>query len=83
MISINAKGILVVVAAVAIAIYLLGQAQQQPSPHSYETRHGACAQIGARNHSGIEPYDPFGFCDNEQGRDDYAVRGLPGEGRRR
>jgi hypothetical protein len=82
MISINAKGLLVIAAAVAIAVYLLQRTEQSPSRHSHETRHGACAQAGARNHSGVEPYDPFGFCNNEQGRD-YAGQGLPNEGRRR
>jgi hypothetical protein len=80
---INTQGLLVVVAAVVITIYLLGQAQQPPSQQSYETRDDACAQVGARNHSGVEPYDPFGFCHSEQGRDYYAGQGLPGEGRRR
>jgi hypothetical protein len=79
--SINAKGILVVIAAVVMAVYLLERAKQPPGQQSYETRHGACAQVGARNHSGVEPHDPFGFCHSEQGRDYYAGRGLPDEGR--
>lgn len=83
MISSTIKQLLVVFAATAIAYYLLEHAKEPPSQHSYDTRHGACAQAGARNHSGVKPYDPFGFCSSEQDRDYYAGRDLSGEGRRR
>ncbi len=79
----STKGFLVILTAVVIAIYLLERAQQHPSQYSYDTRHGACAQAPARNHSGVEPNDPFGFCSRGQDRDYYAGRDLPGEGRRR
>jgi hypothetical protein len=81
MISINARGLLVVGAAVIIALYMLGRAKQPRSQDTYETRHGACAQADVRNHSGVEPNNPFGLCHSD--RDDYAGRDLPSEGRRR
>jgi hypothetical protein len=71
---IDVRGALIISAAVAIAAYLLTPHKPASLPylagaqHSYETRQGACAQVGASNHSGVEPYDPFGFC-SEQGRD--------------
>jgi hypothetical protein len=76
--SINAKGLLVVIVAVVIALYLL-QVTQPRSQDTYETRLGSCAQVGVRNHSGVEPYDPFGLCHGNQ--DDDAD--LPSDGRRR
>jgi hypothetical protein len=79
----NSKGFLVVLTAVVIAIYLLERAQHPPSQHSYDTRHSACAQVRDRNHSGVEPNDPFGFCSSREDRDYYAGRDLPREGRRR
>jgi hypothetical protein len=81
MIASTIKQFLVVFAATAIALYLLERAKEPPAQHSYHTRHGACAQVGVRNHSGVEPYDPFGFCSNSRGRGDYGGRDLPDNGR--
>src|SRR5262249_30192702 len=81
--AISARQLLIVIPATAIALYLLDRLKQ-PSPrqHTDRTRHRACAQVSARNHSGVAPYDPFGFCGSERGRDDFAGRDLPREGRR-
>lgn len=78
MIASTIKQLLVVFAAAAIALYLLERAKEPSAQHSYQTRHGACAQV---NHSGVEPYDPFGFCSNSRGRDYYGGRDLPDNGR--
>jgi hypothetical protein len=83
---IGVKDLLIIVVVVAIGAYLLTPHKPASLPyvaggqHSYETRHGACAQVGVRNHSGVTPYDPFGFC-SEQGRDYDGGRDLPDEGR--
>jgi hypothetical protein len=83
---ISVKDLLIIGLAVAIAAYLLTPRTPASLPypalgqHSYETRHGACAQVGARNHSGVTPYDPFGFCSSTQGRDYDGGRDLPDEG---
>jgi hypothetical protein len=79
--SISLKQILVVIVATGIALYLLERAKPPSGQYSDATRHGACAQVGARNHSGGEPYDPSGLCLGGQKRDYYAGRDLPDEGR--
>ena len=58
----DARGLLLIAAAVAIAVIGARLERQQQSPTT--TGSGGYAsqeRIGARNHSGIEPYDLFGF----------------------
>jgi hypothetical protein len=78
---ISVKGLLVVGLAVATYAYLLTRHPFEESRglYSYEWRHDP--RIGARNHSGIEPYDVFGLRRSEQGRDYDGGRDLPDEGR--
>jgi len=83
---ISVKDLLIIGVAVAITAWLLtphtpvSLPYPAPRQHSYETRLGGCAQVGARNHSGVTPYDPFGLCSNEQPNYDGG-RDLPDEGR--
>jgi hypothetical protein len=83
---IGVKDLLIIGVAIAIAAWLLiphtpvSLPYPAPGQHSYETRHGACAQAGARNRS-VTPYDPFGFCSSEQDRNYDGGRDLPDGGR--
>jgi len=60
---VNEKGLLIVVVAVGIAAYLASIAPPHPAGMPPTTTGGPewSDSVGARNHSGIEPYDPFGF----------------------
>jgi hypothetical protein len=79
----NAKWLLIAVIGTALMVYPL-EGVKQPSldQRNHDTRHSACSQTGAFNHSGVEPYDPFGLCPGGQDRNFYASRDLPHEGRR-
>jgi hypothetical protein len=76
------KDLLIIGLAVVIAAYLLtphtpvSLPYLAPGQHSYEWRHAPGERIGARNHSGIEPYDLFGLRRSEQGRDYDGGRDL-------
>jgi hypothetical protein len=84
---IGVKDLLIIGVAVAITAWLLtphtpvSLPYLAPGQHSYQWRHGPGERIGARNHSGIEPYDLFGLRGSEQSRDDDGGRDLPDEGR--
>jgi hypothetical protein len=66
-------------AAVAFAAWLLSS-YIPDRQHSYAPRRAAEERIGARNHSGREPYDLFGLRPGNRSQD-YAGRDLPDEGR--
>jgi hypothetical protein len=84
---ISVKDLLIIGVAVVITAYLLtphtpvSLPYLAPGQHSYDWRHAPGERVGARNHSGIEPYDLFGFRRGEQGRDYDGGRDLPDEGR--
>jgi hypothetical protein len=65
--------------AVAITAWLLSLVGSQ---YSNVPRDAVGAQFGGRSPSGGEPYDRSGHRPGGRSDDDYAGRGLPGEGRR-
>jgi hypothetical protein len=67
-------------AAVAFAAWLLSP-YLPGDQHSNVPRHAAEERIGARNHSGDEPYDLSGRRPGGRSGDHYQGRNLPSEGR--
>jgi hypothetical protein len=85
--SILVKGLLIIGMSMAISAYLLTPHKPVSLPYLAGGQHSnvlcptPLGQIGARNHSGREPYDVFGFCRSEQGRDYDGGRDLLNDGR--
>jgi hypothetical protein len=60
------NSIILLATVACLAVYLLHNAA---APGQY-----ACSQVGSSNHSGVQPFDPFGFCGGDYGQTRYAGR---------